>query len=154
MTAHYLTSGIDSWQQITRESSPFGDETRSSIDTASSPPQPDPKWDECINELLHSWERAPLPNRAAEDERPGRHVFHAVLQWLMELRGQIPDAPPTMIGAEPAGGLIVEWRATAATGHELISELTIYNDRRAEWTSYIDGKVIEMEEIPFDVPRP
>jgi len=142
---------IDSWEQFSSQSAVFSGEARGGIDTTSSALHADPKWDQCIDALLLTWKRAPSAGPGAEPS-PNGAVIEAALQWLMFLRERFPAAPPTLVGPEPDGGLIIERRDAATSGGEILEELTLYRDQRAEMTLYLDGKVKEMAEIPFKPP--
>lgn len=145
-------TGIDTWPQFTSQSVAFDDAAGGGIDTTSSGVDVDPKWGQCIDALLGVRERAMLAGQSSEDS-PSPAVVEAALQWLVFLRDRFPAAPPTLVGPEPAGGLIIERRVVAVGGgQEILEELTLENNGRAEMTVYVDGKVKEMMEVSFNPP--
>ena len=74
------------------------------------------------------------------------------MQWLQHLQQESPQQPPRSVIPEPGGGLIIDWQDQASDGVEIISELTLYNDRTAEGTHYANGRVCKMVEVPFFPP--
>jgi hypothetical protein len=108
-------------------------------------------WNECFDALLRIW-HADEQDRGGTFVPPNRIAIEAALTWLSHLRRQFPSLPPTMITAEPAGGIIVERRVKAPNGDDMLSELTFYNDMRAESTFYRNGTIFSMSPLP-DRPR-
>lgn len=114
--------------------------------------EPDPKWDHCVDALLGAWRAASSGPEAAEDA-PTRETVEAALAWLKWLIAHAPAAPPTLITSEPGGGIILERAGRSSSGDEYLSELTLYNSGQAEFTVYVNGRVVSMEQIPF-APEP
>ena len=108
-------------------------------------------WNECIDALLRIWCDDEQPDDGTS-VRPSRAAIEAALTWLSLLQRQFPTLPPTMIMAEPAGGIIIERRVQLANGDDMLSEFTFYNDMRAEGTFYRNGKIFSMAPIPLS-PR-
>lgn len=112
----------------------------------------DPKWESATDALIKAWQEARAGLRPEDDfEWPSLETIDAACQWLLKLKKQSPDAPPTLINNEPAGGLIIERRALMSDGSEIMEELTLSNQRCAEMTVYLDNKIINMYEVPFDI---
>ena len=151
-TLNYPTS-IASWPPASpSEDAGYGQRT-TSIATVSPDAGVRSLWGSSIDELLALLKRTP-PHHAPDHDAPNQASIKAAITWLDRLRDRFPDAPPTMILPEPAGGLIIECRIRLDAGTECIFELTLYNDRRAEWTVYVDGKVMEMTPVPFNLNAP
>jgi hypothetical protein len=113
----------------------------------------DPKWEECQDALLDVlctdsdyWEEQMVTP-------PNRRAIGAAIQWLRFLRASYPVAPPTLITAEPAGGIVVELTSRRSTGQEMVVEFTFYNNGHAENTVFIDRRVKQMVDIPFAPPQ-
>lgn len=122
-------------------------EAASSIATTTAH-QPAPQWEHCLDAMIDERRRAArMPSR--DEDAPSLEAIDAAMQWLVWLKQDFPHAPPTSVTPEPGGGLIIERRARQSDGHEFISELTLYNDGRAEMTYFADGKVLEIIDVPF-----
>ena len=137
-----LTDTIASWE----EKSLFPDIQFVSQDTISTEFQPkeSAEWEVCIDSLLEIWWDSPSP----DSPRPNPSAIAAAIAWIAYFREQFPGDPPTCIIPEPDGGIIVERRVKLRDGHEYLSELTFYNDGRAERTDYSNGRVLQMTSIP------
>lgn len=109
--------------------------------------QESPEWRACIDALLRTWTEA-SQGLQSDVVFPSRSAIQSALTWIAFLRMRFPFAPPTCIVPEPDGGLIVERRVTRPDGREYVWELTFYNDGPAEATTYVDGRVIELGQIP------
>ncbi len=109
-------------------------------------PRESPEWNICIDELLKVRTNA----SALGEVPPNPTAIDAGLRWLIYLQKQCPAAPPTCIIAEPGGGLIIDRRVVLEDGQESICELTFYNNGRAEFTVYLNGRVEDLEDIPLD----
>jgi len=109
---------------------------------------PNPEWDSCINALLDLW-RSPEAHADGVAAPPSRNAIDAAIQWIRGLRESFPTAPPTLITCEPAGGIIMERRTRTREGDELIVEFTFYNNGTAESTSFQNGRVVLMQDLPF-----
>lgn len=112
-------------------------------------PRESPEWDNCIDQLL----RIRTDASALGDTPPNSQAIDAGLRWIAYLRKQCPTDPPTYIIAEPGGGLIIDRRVVLPDGQESICELTFYNDGRAEFTAYLNGRVESLTDIPLN-PEP
>jgi hypothetical protein len=139
-----LTDGIASWTED------FGTNqhylTVDDIATESRQSE-SPVWEVCIDSLLKLWAD---PSQGGDcTEPPSRESIAAAIEWITILRKRFPQAPPTFIAPEPAGGVIVERRVQSNNSHDCICELTFYNSGRAERTDYRDGKVLEICEISY-----
>src|SRR5690606_37367977 len=111
---------------------------------AAGEPVESAEWPKCVDSLS-----AMLSSQTEADEdaaAPDRDAIVTAMRYLQALRRQYPNAPPTLIVPEPAGGIIVERRITSAEGDDVIVELTFYNDSTIESTVYRNGKVISMEQ--------
>lgn len=126
-------------------------EAASTIATTTAHP-PAPQWEHCLDAMIDEHRRAARMTSRDEDA-PSLEAIDAAMQWLVWLKQDFPHAPPTSVTPEPGGGLIIERRARQSDGHEVISELTLYNDGRAEMTYFVNGKVLEIIDVPF-APSP
>lgn len=102
----------------------------------------DPAWDECLDTLLDLLNNS---DRLKEND-PCRDAILLTGEMLVRFRKAQPHFPPTLLTREPCGGLIVDWEFRDAGGNEYLQVLTVYNDGRAEFTFFENGKVIEMLE--------
>ena len=136
------TDKIASWE----ETGPVSDAPFVRLDSIDTEAQPSesPEWNKCLDALLQTL-YAPS---AIGDPPPNRSAIEAAIAWLNFLRKQAPWEPPTCIVPEPAGGVIVERRATLPDGREWVWELTFYNTANAERTDYVDGRVLQIVPIP------
>lgn len=140
-----LNDGIVSWDEGVQ---PYVDQLseRAGITTEAEPKE-DPRWGESIDALLIAWsESAPLQREG--DERPCRVAIGEALSWAAFLRKRHPQAPPTCIVPEPSGGIIMERRSRAPSGHDYLCELTFYNNGSSEITEYFDGRVQQIDSLP------
>jgi hypothetical protein len=137
-----LDDNIASWNESHR----FTEPPFLSQDGIATETQPDvsPEWGNCIDALLG----IVSDPTSIDTPRPNRSTIEAAFAWLAFLKKQFPSAPPTCIIPEPAGGLIIERRVNLANGHEVLCELTFYNDERAERTDYYDGRIIQIGPLP------
>lgn len=138
-------TSIASWPTTPADIDIAGDHGENSIATTTASQRP-PQWDNCLNALL-GVRRDAARQQNRDTDAPSLEVLEAAMQWLVWLREFYPQLPPTSVIPEPAGGLIIERRAP-----EIIYELTLYNDLRAEMTYYENNKVIDMIEVPFNRP--
>lgn len=111
---------------------------------------PDPAWEKCIDALLGVREQPPddglivPPNRAAID---------AALRWITYWRVVSPHEPPSLITAEPGGGILIEWSDSKVPAQGRTRELTCYNSGLAEFTAYDRGRVVAMFPVSYHPPR-
>ena len=141
--------GIASWSTDPLEPNAASHtEAASSIATTTAH-QPAPQWEHCLDAMIDERRRAARMTSRDKDA-PSLEAIDAAMQWLVWLKQDFPHAPPTSVSPEPGGGLIIERRARQSDGHEFISELTLYNDGQAEMTYFMDGKVLEIIDVPFD----
>jgi hypothetical protein len=110
----------------------------------------DPEWWRCIDALLE------LLSKGSNDSQgvpPSGKAIHSALRWLCYLKEIYPDAPPTFITREPQGGIIIERVSNSPVdGSELLVEVTIYNNESAEWTLYLNGRILDMQPVGFEPP--
>jgi hypothetical protein len=104
-------------------------------------------WEESINALLDLKAQG-QPGFEENAAGPNDQAIETALCWLIFLRKRFPSAPPTCVIPEPAGGIIVERRASLPGGQDQLCELTFYNDGNAEQTDYLDGRIVRMVPIP------
>jgi hypothetical protein len=140
-------NSIASWPSTPLGAGIARDSGHTSIATTTEN-RPSPQWHDCLNAVLDAWCQLSQETDHKLDG-PSRETLEAAMQWLISIRESFPHLPPTSISPEPAGGLIIE-----RCDREIISELTLYNDRRAEMTYYANNKVVEMIEVPFNPVRP
>lgn len=113
---------------------------------------PDPCWGTCIDALLAARSFV-AEGKGDWDCPPSIDAIDAALTWMSELRKNHPGTPPTLVGPEPAGGIVLDCETIDRRGKEVLVQLTFRNNGYAEWTNYYDRKVVEMFEIPFRLPR-
>lgn len=114
-----------------------------------SEPVWDPMWEKCMNSLIDEWKH---PDNARAEVPPSRDAIEAALTWLHGIRVHRPTDPPSLITAEPAGGISFEHRSRIASGQEEIAEFTFYNEGRARFALLMDTKIVELRDIPFRFP--
>ena len=144
MTA--ITQNIATWDQIYCSESQF--EKQYSIATESMPAE-NPEWEKCTSSLEEIWRDPSL----LEDPRPNLQTIQKVICWLYYLRKIFPYNPPSCIIPEPTGGIIVDFRTKPAGGKEIIYEFTFCNDRKPEYTEYLDGRIQMMSEMGEYPPK-
>lgn len=100
------------------------------------------EWKKCIEAVQA------LPSSSAQlESAPNAKAIQLALEWLKTLLEQFPLSPPTLIAAEPAGGIIVERRAKLVDGTDILTELTFYNRGDVEVTYYRNGRIESMQTI-------
>lgn len=104
---------------------------------------PSGAWGQCIEAL-----KSIASSATALEFPPNSATIQLALDWLKSLEKQFPSSPPTLIAAEPAGGIIVERRVQLADGTDLLTEMTFYNRGEIEVTHYRNGRVESMQTMP------
>ncbi|WP_425616034.1 hypothetical protein NA78x_005973 [Anatilimnocola sp. NA78] len=119
-------------------------ESPASESIATETPNVHPAWEKCIDALL-----AALWSQTEDHEfvTPSDDAIKAALSALVELKKQYPFAPPTFIGPEPDGGIIVERRVIGENDDSLISQFVFFNDGRVELTAFCNGEVTYSSSI-------
>jgi|GEM_PF-648582 len=102
-----------------------------------------PEWGKCIDALLKAWNE---PCGLGETP-PNKKAIRLAMEWAAELKKQFPAFPPTCIIPEPNGGIIMERQIRLKNGDKRLYELTFYNNDKAEWTSYLNGKVLKIVPV-------
>ena len=120
-----------------------------------SSPRAEPRAETAEN--TQAWERAAAalrrllvapPSDGGEVPSPG--TIHAALSWLAWLRERAPWAPPTAILPMAEGGLLIERETEDEAGHLTTAELSLTNDRTAEFTLFRNHHVIETRLVPWE----
>jgi hypothetical protein len=144
-----LRPNIATWDEIAvppnpelRRSEGIATEPRSHVASA---------WEACINSLLPLRMNPAIVNDDTVAS-PDPAAIEVAIRWLNFLQKRQPDAPPTLIAPEPAGGIIIERRVFTEDGNDVITEFTIYNGGKAEYTMYRNGRILEMMDIPVSPP--
>lgn len=141
----FCGSQISSWDEA--RNYPWNSQGNIATETQIEPAA---VWQKCIDALLRLWQD---PTIAADLDPPNRIAIESAIQWILRLRDLIPMSPPTLITAEPTGGVIVEFRFNGMREKGDVMELTFYNDARAEITLYHNSEVTLMEDIPANPAR-
>jgi hypothetical protein len=111
-----------------------------SIATENSP-KVHPAWGECENSLLDALIACQSRDNRNEDA-PSYESITAALSWLVYLRRQMPETPPTFISTHPDGGILIE-RRWVEDGDSIIWQIELLNDGGAEATVFYNGKVVD-----------
>lgn len=105
---------------------------------------PNPAWVNCIDSVLEVLTDSSMYSHGDIDP-PGSEAIKAALCWLSYLQKKSPAVPPSLIAANPNGGITIEWRGD----NSVVWELSLGNDETAESTLYRDGRIISMADMPF-----
>lgn len=108
---------------------------------------PRPAWQECIDSMLEVLSDGSAYSQG-DIEPPDRDAIKAALHWLAYLQRKSPASAPSLITAEPSGGILIEWR-----GDSVVWELSLRNNGTAESTLYRDGRIILLVDAPFFPPQ-
>ncbi len=140
------TSGIDSssWSATSLAGDFLAriETVSSAIPSSENAPALSPDWARCLDAV-----KAMSSPSLRLEAPPNSRSIQLAVDWLSQLRWIYPNSPPTLVIAEPAGGIIVEQRGRLSDGTDQVTELTFYNHGDVEVTVYRNGRIESMKTI-------
>lgn len=145
-----LANEISSWEAEERPGPPV---TSTPVDSTEVDeiPREHAGWSDCFDAVLGLL-RDPTGGGIHDEFPPSRESIEGALSWLSAIRRSFPQTPPSLVLADPAGGVIFERRGRKHTGEEVIQEFAFSNHGTAEYTEYHEGRIIVESAIEFHPP--